>query len=104
MEENETTAHINTEFQKDNVDCEVDETISIEEKLDEPKVGMCFSSYEDVFDFYRRYGKEKGFAICKRSSNNDLLGNMRYATIRVLVKGRHGAQATTQLMCAQFQK
>ncbi|KAL7219029.1 hypothetical protein ACSBR2_012157 [Camellia fascicularis] len=36
--------------------------------VEDPKVGMLFDSIDDLFQFYQRYAKEKGFGMCIRSS------------------------------------
>ncbi|KAL7260398.1 hypothetical protein ACSBR1_006127 [Camellia fascicularis] len=42
---------------------------------------MVFDFVDEVMKFYTRYAKEKGFAVCKRTSSKGNDGEMRYATI-----------------------
>ena len=54
---------------------------NVEEKVEEPKVGMIFYSIDDLVGYYRGYGNQMGFSMCKRSSKNDLDGIQRYVTV-----------------------
>nr|POE86249.1 isoform 2 of protein far1-related sequence 2 [Quercus suber] len=40
-----------------------------------------FNSIDDIMKYYTRYGKEKGFAVAKRSSKKGDDGEVRYVTI-----------------------
>ncbi|KAF3958562.1 hypothetical protein CMV_016552 [Castanea mollissima] len=42
---------------------------------------MMFNSIDDIMKYYTRYGKEKGFAVAKRSSKKGDDGEVRYVTI-----------------------
>ncbi|KAL7169582.1 hypothetical protein ACSBR2_034590 [Camellia fascicularis] len=42
---------------------------------------MVFDSIDEIMKFYTRYAKQKGFAVCKRTSSKGNDGEMRYATI-----------------------
>ncbi|KAL7227681.1 hypothetical protein ACSBR1_022531 [Camellia fascicularis] len=66
---------------EDNIDNQTDEIRNAEEHLEDPKPGMVFDSVDEVMKFYTRYAKEKGFAVCKRTSSKGNDGEMRYATI-----------------------
>ncbi|KAI8031669.1 Protein FAR1-RELATED SEQUENCE 8 [Camellia lanceoleosa] len=66
---------------EDNIDNQIDEIRNTEEHLEDPKPGMVFDSIDEVMKFYTRYTKEKGFAVCKRTSSRGNDREMRYATI-----------------------
>ncbi|KAG2703570.1 hypothetical protein I3760_06G144700 [Carya illinoinensis] len=46
--------------------------------IESPKLGMTFSSVEEVWSYYMKYGKQKGFGVCKRNSRPDDDGNVRW--------------------------
>ncbi|XP_028100080.1 protein FAR1-RELATED SEQUENCE 6-like [Camellia sinensis] len=50
------------------------------ESVEDPKVGMLFDSIDDLFQFYQRYAKEKGFGMCIRSSKK-VGAEVRYVTV-----------------------
>lgn len=60
----------------------------IEVGMEVPESGMYFGSYEELFLFYKIYGKETGFGICKRSSRNDDNGEMKYVTLTCAREGK----------------
>ncbi|GMP67472.1 hypothetical protein CsSME_00027448 [Camellia sinensis var. sinensis] len=66
---------------EDNIDNQTNEIRNAEEHLEDPKPGMVFDSIDEVMKFYTRYAKEKGFAVCKRTSSRGNDEEMRYATI-----------------------
>ncbi|KAA8539947.1 hypothetical protein F0562_026639 [Nyssa sinensis] len=57
------------------------EIVNLEEKVEAPKIGMTFSSYDELYDYYIRYAKQLGFAICKRSSTKGDDGELKYITL-----------------------
>ncbi|CAL5330111.1 unnamed protein product [Camellia sinensis] len=44
-------------------------SINIGEEVEEPKMGMCFSSREEVYTFYGKYAKHVGFSIAHRAQH-----------------------------------
>ena len=60
---------------------EMVETKGVENKAEDPKLGMMFDSIDDAMIYYRRYAKEKGFAVAKRTSKKGNDGVVRYVTI-----------------------
>ncbi|OVA05733.1 FAR1 DNA binding domain [Macleaya cordata] len=48
---------------------------------EEPKVGMVFSSQEEVHQYYTNYGLREGFRVTRRSQRCDDDGIMRYYTL-----------------------
>ncbi|RZC57929.1 hypothetical protein C5167_005231, partial [Papaver somniferum] len=50
------------------------------EKLEEPKVGIVFSSQDDVYRYYANYGIQQGFRVHRRSTRCDDHGILKYFT------------------------
>ncbi|GMP48892.1 hypothetical protein CsSME_00016081 [Camellia sinensis var. sinensis] len=48
------------------------------EEVEEPQKGMCFSSKQEVYDFYAKYAKHVGFAIAYRTQNVGDDGEVKY--------------------------
>ncbi|XP_074580666.1 protein FAR1-RELATED SEQUENCE 5-like [Curcuma longa] len=59
---------------------EIDEEIE-KEKIEEPKIGMLFDSYDEAYLYYSRYAKQEGFAIVKKSFTNGADGKLKYACL-----------------------
>ncbi|KAA8525807.1 hypothetical protein F0562_007662 [Nyssa sinensis] len=57
------------------------EIVNLEDKVEASKIGMTFSSYDELYDYYIRYAKQLGFAICKRSSTKGDDGELKYITL-----------------------
>ena len=49
---------------------------------------MMFNSIVEIVIYYRRYAKEKGFAVAKRTSKNGDDGVLRYVTIACSYTGK----------------
>ena len=79
---------------KDNIENEIVElnemveTKGVENKAKDPKLGMMFDSIDDAVIYYRRYAKEKGFAVAKRTSKKGDDGVVRYVTIACSYVGK----------------
>ncbi|XP_021723196.1 protein FAR-RED IMPAIRED RESPONSE 1-like isoform X2 [Chenopodium quinoa] len=41
----------------------------VEDKLNDPEVGMVFSSWEEADKFWRQYGKQRGFGVLRAAGN-----------------------------------
>jgi hypothetical protein len=80
-EENRIGSSRVVELNEDTIENETEETRNIKDKVEEPKVGMTFNSIDDIMKYYTRYGKEKGFAVAKRSSKKGDDGEVRYVTV-----------------------
>ncbi|KAF5459929.1 hypothetical protein F2P56_019835 [Juglans regia] len=50
---------------------EIDKEIGGDETIEEPTVGMQFSSVKEVHAYYMKYGKKKGFGVSKRNIRQD---------------------------------
>lgn len=59
----------------------MEDTISPEEKIELPQVGMVFESFEGVFDFHKQYGKGIGFEGFIRSSRKGDDGQLKFVTM-----------------------
>ncbi|XP_075671108.1 protein FAR-RED IMPAIRED RESPONSE 1-like [Castanea sativa] len=81
MEEEKTIGSSRVELNENNIENATEETRNVKEKIEDPKVGMMFNSIDDIMKYYTRYGKEKGFAVAKRSSKKGDDGEVRYVTI-----------------------
>ncbi|XP_038722015.1 protein FAR1-RELATED SEQUENCE 5-like [Tripterygium wilfordii] len=57
-----------------------DEMLQTDEVVQEPQAGMVFSTIDEMLDFYRKYGKQKGFSVKRRSLNKDKDGTVKYVT------------------------
>ncbi|GMP82815.1 hypothetical protein CsSME_00036961 [Camellia sinensis var. sinensis] len=47
-------------------------------EIEEPKKGMCFTSKQEVLEFYAKYAKNLGFAIAYRTQNVRADGKVEY--------------------------
>ncbi|XP_018859136.2 protein FAR-RED IMPAIRED RESPONSE 1-like [Juglans regia] len=56
----------------------IDKEIGGDETIEEPTVGMQFSSVEEVHAYYMKYGKKKGFGVSKRNSRQNDDGTVRW--------------------------
>ena len=50
------------------------------DKIEEPKIGMCFNSADEMFEYYKAYGQQEGFPVMQRSCKKGDDRNMRYVT------------------------
>ncbi|XP_035547418.1 protein FAR1-RELATED SEQUENCE 5-like [Juglans regia] len=49
--------------------------------IEEPKLGMVFSSEEELVSYYKKYGKQCGFEITTQRSKRDENESLRYVTL-----------------------
>ena len=66
---------------EENVGIEIDNVVNMDDEVEEPKVGMMFDSYEDLFDYYTTYGKRLGFPVKRRSSTKSDDGQLKYISV-----------------------
>jgi hypothetical protein len=45
--------------------------VSEDENVEQPKRGMTFSSMEELFSYYRRYGRKRGFGVVIKKITKD---------------------------------
>ena len=69
------------ELNENNIENEIKKTKNVEDKVEDPKLGMMFNSIDDAMLYYTRYGKGKGFAVAKRTSKRGIDGETKYVTI-----------------------
>ncbi|KAF9605079.1 hypothetical protein IFM89_013749 [Coptis chinensis] len=72
----------------------------VKENLNEPKVGMKFDSFDDMLQYYRKYGNEKGFPVKIRTSRKRDDGDMRWVTLACC---REGKSRSTVLIHKKFE-
>lgn len=48
--------------------------------VDEPEIGILFDSADEMFTYYKTYGKQKGFPVKRRTSKKGSDGILRYVT------------------------
>ncbi|CAB4266890.1 unnamed protein product [Prunus armeniaca] len=65
-----------------------DTVMSVEEKVQDPQVGMIFDSIDEVITYYKQYGRQSGFPVIKTSSTNGDDGNLKYVTISCAREGK----------------
>ncbi|KAF5475615.1 hypothetical protein F2P56_007407 [Juglans regia] len=72
---------MNADIKFSNNECdevEIDKEIGGDETIEEPTVGMQFSSVEEVHAYYMKYGKKKGFGVSKKNIRQDDDGTVRW--------------------------
>ncbi|XP_018834995.2 protein FAR-RED IMPAIRED RESPONSE 1-like [Juglans regia] len=92
--------HVDNEYDE----VEVDDEQECAEIVDEPKVGMTFSSAEEILSYYMKYGKQEGFGVCKRNSKQDDDGNVRWFTLVCVREGTSKSKAANVLKPRQTKK
>ncbi|KAK9266731.1 hypothetical protein L1049_027269 [Liquidambar formosana] len=55
--------------------------LDVSEKKLESKIGMTFSSQEEVNEYYKNYARQEGFGILKRTISHDDDGNVKFFTL-----------------------
>ncbi|XP_035547427.1 protein FAR1-RELATED SEQUENCE 5-like [Juglans regia] len=53
----------------------------VSDNIEEPKLGMLFKSEEELFSYYKKYGKQCGFGVSTQSSKRFKDGTLRYITL-----------------------
>ncbi|CAB4281195.1 unnamed protein product [Prunus armeniaca] len=74
-----------------------DTVMSVEEKVQDPQVGMIFDSIDEVITYYKQYGRQSGFPVIKRSSTNGDDGNLKYVTISCAREGKSKSKSSNFL-------
>ncbi|XP_041026948.1 protein FAR1-RELATED SEQUENCE 5-like [Juglans microcarpa x Juglans regia] len=92
--------HVDNEYDE----VEVDDEQECAEIVDEPMVGMTFSSAEEVLSYYMKYGKQEGFGVYKRNSKQDDDGNIRWFTLVCVREGTSKSKAANILKPRQMEK
>lgn len=113
MEEEASSSSLSMEYNKDNIEIEMekrmvdaakvpvlDETktaINAKEKVEDPKVGMLFDSINELLEYYKMYGQEKGFGVSIRTSKKGSDGKLRYVTISCSHMGKSRIRSSNPL-------
>ncbi|KAI3845215.1 hypothetical protein MKX03_024873, partial [Papaver bracteatum] len=64
-----------------------------DEEIRVPSKGMVFDDDEEILNFYREYGRKKGFPMRKRSRNKDDNGQERSVCFGCAKGGNHKRQS-----------
>ena len=87
----------NNELNEDNVENEKEETRKVEDKVEDPCVGMLFGSIDDIMEYFTRYGNKKGFAVVKRTSRKGNDGEVESLTVACNHAGKQQIKASNSL-------
>ncbi|KAL0010130.1 hypothetical protein SO802_005238 [Lithocarpus litseifolius] len=87
----------NNELNEDNVENEKEETRKVEDKVEDPCVGMLFGSIDDIMEYFIRYGNKKGFAVAKRTSRKGNDGEVESLTVACNHAGKQKIKASNAL-------
>ncbi|KAG6667028.1 hypothetical protein CIPAW_01G072300 [Carya illinoinensis] len=74
------------------------------ETIEEPKIGMLFSTEEEVRSYYMKYAKHKGFGVRRRNSKQGDDGKVRWFTLVCARQGTPKSQATNFLRPRQTER
>ncbi|CAK9178825.1 unnamed protein product [Ilex paraguariensis] len=75
-----STNYTSTEMDGNTCEKEVDNAINVEEKLEEPKLGMVLNTVDEIMEYYIRYGNGLGFPIKRRTLSKGDDGELKYVT------------------------
>ncbi|XP_024164135.1 protein FAR-RED IMPAIRED RESPONSE 1-like [Rosa chinensis] len=76
---------------------ENNQEIKVEEIMQVPSVEMSFDSIDEAYDYYRKYGKQLGFPVRKRTSRKGDDGNTKYITISCGRAGKFKSKSSISL-------
>ncbi|XP_024038276.1 protein FAR1-RELATED SEQUENCE 7-like [Citrus sinensis] len=63
----------------------------------EPALGMLFDNHEEMFAFYKAYGKQEGFPVKVRGTKKGTNGIVKYATFACGRRGKSESKSTNAL-------
>ncbi|XP_042978527.1 protein FAR1-RELATED SEQUENCE 5-like [Carya illinoinensis] len=75
-----------------------------DDDVEEPNVGMTFSSEEEVRSYYMKYAKHKGFGVRRRNSRQSEDGRVRWFTLVCARQGTVKSQASNILKPRQTER
>ncbi|KAF5443395.1 hypothetical protein F2P56_035952 [Juglans regia] len=81
-----------------------DTNIECDETIEQPMVGMNFSYVEEVWSYYKKYGKQTGFGVCKRNSRQDDDGNVSWICLACVHGGTSKSKAVNIMKPRQTEK
>ncbi|XP_024164125.1 protein FAR-RED IMPAIRED RESPONSE 1-like [Rosa chinensis] len=76
---------------------ENDQENEVEEIMQVPSVEMSFDSIDEAYDYYRKYGKQLGFPVRKRTSRKGDDGITKYITISCGRAGKFKSKSSNSL-------
>ncbi|XP_042962573.1 protein FAR1-RELATED SEQUENCE 5-like [Carya illinoinensis] len=80
------------------------EAPEVDDGVEEPKVGMTFSSEEEVRSYYMKYAKQKGFGVRRRNSRQSEDGKVRWFTLVCAWQGITKSRASNVLRPRQTER
>ncbi|XP_042968128.1 protein FAR1-RELATED SEQUENCE 5-like [Carya illinoinensis] len=80
------------------------EAPEVDDGVEEPKVGMTFSSEEEVRSYYMKYAKQKGFGVRRRNSRQSEDGKVRWFTLVCARQGITKSRASNVLRPRQTER
>ena len=63
----------------------------------EPTLGMLFNGYEEMFEFYKAYGRQEGFPVKKLTSKKGSDETVKYATFACGRSGKADSRSSNML-------
>ena len=87
----------NNELNEDSIENEKEETRKVEDRVEDPCVGMLFGSIDNIMEYFTRYGNKKGFAVVKRTSRKGNDGEVESLTIACNRAGKQQIKASNSL-------
>ena len=63
----------------------------------EPTLGMLFNGYEEMFEFYKAYGRQEGFPVKKLTSKKGSDGTVKYGTFACGRSGKADSRSSNML-------
>lgn len=76
---------------------EMEDPTNIKDKVKDPEVGAIFDSLEELAEYYKNYGKEKGFEVSKRTSSKGDGGELKYLTLACSRSGKSKCNSRNSL-------
>ncbi|KAG7980357.1 hypothetical protein I3843_05G179200 [Carya illinoinensis] len=76
----------------------------VDDGVEEPKVGMTFSSEEEVWSYSMKYAKQKGFGVRRRNSRQSDDGKVRWFTLVCARQGITKSRASNVLRPRQMER
>ncbi|XP_028077431.1 protein FAR1-RELATED SEQUENCE 6-like isoform X1 [Camellia sinensis] len=69
------------ELNEANIENEMGEMENAEDNVEDPKLGMEFNSIDEIYNYYRRYAKQNGFSVSKRTCKKGDDGKTKYVSV-----------------------
>ncbi|KAI5348707.1 hypothetical protein L3X38_001594 [Prunus dulcis] len=75
----------------------MEDPTNMKDKVKDPEVGAIFDSLEELAEYYKNYGKEKGFEVSKRTSRKGDDGELKYLTLACSRSGKSKCNSRNSL-------